>query len=82
MEAWKFGGATEVGARAAAFGGDEAERCAAPTKALKAHKEHKVRRRGTADCADFEQIKGVLAHAGLPEYFSITKDTKDTKGIG
>ena len=24
---------------------------------------------GTADCADFGQIKGVLAHAGLPEYF-------------
>ena len=24
--------------------------------------------RGTADFADFEQIKGVLAHAGLPEW--------------
>ena len=23
---------------------------------------------GTADYADFEQIKGVLAHAGLPEW--------------
>ena len=25
--------------------------------------------RGTADCADFEQIKGVLPHAGLPVCF-------------
>ena len=24
---------------------------------------------GTADCADFEQIKGVLPHAGLPVCF-------------
>ena len=31
LEAWRLGGATEVEARAAALGGDEAERCAAIT---------------------------------------------------
>ena len=51
-----LGGAPEVGARAAASGGDEAERCAAITvqaqrakpstaKSTKDHKEHKGRRR-------------------------------------
>ena len=54
LEVWRLGGATEVGARAAAFGGDEAGRCAAPAKTARV---------GTADCADWEQIKGVLAHA-------------------
>ena len=40
---------------------------------------------GTADFADLEQIKGVLAHAGLPVclYHKVLKEgTKDTKGIG
>ena len=41
MEVWRLGGAPEVEARAVAFGGDETERCAAPTKALKARKGHK-----------------------------------------
>ena len=37
MEAWKLGGAPEVEARAAALGGDEADRCAALTKDTKNH---------------------------------------------
>ena len=54
MEVWKFGGAPEVKARAVASGDDETG---------------KHGQRGeTADCTDFEQIKGVLAHAGLPEW--------------
>ena len=32
LEVWKLGGATEVEARAAALGGDEASRCATTTK--------------------------------------------------
>ena len=44
-----LGGAPEVDARAAASGGDEAERYAAITKDTKDHKEHKGRqRRGRA----------------------------------
>ncbi len=37
----------------------------------------------TADSADFEQIRGVLSHAGLPVclYHKVHKEgTKDTKG--
>ena len=35
LEVWRLGGATEVEARVAALGGDEAERCAAITKDTK-----------------------------------------------
>ena len=41
LEAWKFGGAPEVEARAAALGGDETGRYAATTTDTKEHKGHK-----------------------------------------
>ena len=43
----------------------QASRCAAITKDTKDHKgTQRAQRRGTADFADWEQIKGVLPHAG------------------
>ena len=74
METWKFGGAPEVEARAAALGGDEAGRCAAITKSTKNHEgtqrlpewgNRRFRRtQRTQRRQRGTETGGVLAHAG------------------
>ena len=86
-------------ARAAALGGDEAERCAATTvqaqrakpSTAKDTKNHEgtqsaqrkwnrrfLRTQRTQRRQRGTEAGGVLPYAGLPECFSITKDTEDT----
>ena len=89
LEVWRLGGAPEVEARAVAYGDDVTSRCAAITKDTKNHNgtqrlpEWGVQVRSTkpstatAGCADWLQIKGVLAHAGLPRGANAPRRTEN-----
>ena len=63
LEVWRLGGATEVEARTAAFGGDETERCAADTKRTKNHEDTRRTDRGNRRLRRLEPIRGRLPQA-------------------